>query len=80
MDLNEKLDQNDSTFEQMLEKLDHIVNKLEVGNATLDEAVNLFQTGIELSKRCHQKLSEVEENIAKVMNEDGSIVPFKIDE
>ncbi len=41
----------EKNFEQNLLELEKIVRKLE-NDATLDEAIELFQNGIELSKTC----------------------------
>jgi len=51
------------TFEEALQKLDEIVESLEDGNLTLEDAVKKFEEGIKLSKFCEEKLNEAEEKI-----------------
>ena len=38
------------TFEQAIEKLETIVDELEQGDLTLEETLNKFEQGMELSK------------------------------
>ena len=47
-------------FEELIEKLEEITNKLEKEQLSLDESVKLFEEGIELSKKCDSKLEDAE--------------------
>ena len=58
------------SFEESITKLESITNKLEAGNIPLEEALDLFQEGIELSKFCEKKLTEVEQKIEILKNCD----------
>ncbi len=46
------------TFDETLEKLNGIVSQLESGNLSLEESLNKFKEGIELSEQCNKKLEE----------------------
>jgi exodeoxyribonuclease VII small subunit len=59
------------TFEEAMEKLEVIVQRLEEGDVPLEEALNIYKQGMELSKLCHDKLKNVEEQLAKVITDDG---------
>jgi exodeoxyribonuclease VII small subunit len=59
------------TFEQAMEQLEAIVQKLEDGEVELEEAITIYQKGMELSKLCHDKLKSVENQLTKVLTEDG---------
>lgn len=59
------------SFEQAMEQLEDIVKKLEEGNVPLEEAISIYKKGMELSKLCHDKLQNAEEQLAKIMTEDG---------
>ena len=48
----------EKTFEQMMEELSNIVEQLENGKLTLDDAVKKYQEGIELSNQLKKKLEE----------------------
>lgn len=62
-------------FEEAIAELETIVNKLEKGELSLDESVEYFQKGIELSKYCSKRLDEVEKKIVVLTeNEQGEIM------
>ena len=66
------------SFEESLEKLEEIVSKLENGDVPLDDAIDEFGKAMELVKACENKLSAAEESIAKIVQDNGEIVDFKI--
>ena len=53
-------------FEEALEKLAEINEKLESEEISLDESVKLFREGLELSKLCQKKLDEAKLEIQKI--------------
>ncbi|HZG85130.1 exodeoxyribonuclease VII small subunit [Paenibacillus sp.] len=61
-----------------MEKLEVIVAKLESGDVPLEQAIELFQEGMRLSRICSQKLESVERKIEMLLEEDGQTVkkPF----
>ncbi len=67
-------------FEENIKKLEVIVNELESGNVTLDDALNKFNEAYKLSKECDTKLKEVSESVNKILNKDGELEDFKIEE
>lgn len=76
-------DQNEEmTFEQALNRLEAIVQQLEEGEAPLEQAIELFQEGMLLSKRCSKQLDAAEKRIEMLMEEDGDWVkkPFAPEE
>jgi len=50
-------------FEDALKKLEKIVEELEKGNLSLDEALKKYQEGIELSRVCGAKLESAKKKI-----------------
>lgn len=63
----------DLTFEQAMEKLEEVVERLEQGDVALEEAITMFQQGMTLSKVCHEKLTKVEKQMDQILHEDGEI-------
>jgi exodeoxyribonuclease VII small subunit len=66
-------------FEGNLKQLEEIVSKLEGGDLTLDQALELFEEGIKLSRYCNAKLEEAERKVETLIKSaDGSMVetPF----
>lgn len=68
------------SFEEAMAKLEKIVDKLEAGDVPLEEAITFYKEGMELSKLCHDKLKNVEEQITKIITEDGRTENFSVNE
>lgn len=60
-------------FEAAMEKLEQIVSRLENGDVPLEQAIELYQEGMRLSRLCSQKLEQVEEKIQLLVEEDGEL-------
>lgn len=54
-------------FEKSFQQLESIVKRLEAEELPLDEALQLFEEGIRLSRFCNQKLEEVEKKIELIL-------------
>jgi exodeoxyribonuclease VII small subunit len=54
------------SFEESLRRLQEIVESLESGDTPLDEALNLYEEGIQLSRSCAERLKEAELRIKKL--------------
>jgi exodeoxyribonuclease VII small subunit len=54
------------SFEENLRRLEQIVESLERGDVPLDEALNLYEEGIQLSRSCAERLKEAELRIKKL--------------
>ncbi len=54
------------TFEQAHRELEEIVQRLESGEAPLDEAVKLWQRGEELYRLCKERLDAAEGKIEEL--------------
>jgi exodeoxyribonuclease VII small subunit len=50
-------------FEEALKKLEKIVEDLETGGLSLDEALKKYQEGIELSRLCTMRLESAKKKI-----------------
>ena len=67
------------TFEEAMAELEQIVRRLEESDVPLEEAIDLFQKGVALSKQCHMKLQKVEDQIDRILSEDGKLKPLRFD-
>lgn len=65
------------TFEEAMADLETIVKQLETGEVPLEEALEQFKKGIELSKSCQDTLVKAEETLTKIMSDDGEEIPFE---
>lgn len=70
---------NSGSFEKAIAELEEIVRKLEKGELTLDDSINCFQRGIELTKYCGKRLDEAERSITMLVEgENGGITENEI--
>lgn len=67
-------------FEENIKKLEEIVKELESGNVMLDDALNKFNEAYTLSKECDLKLKEVSDSVNKILNKEGELEEFKVEE
>ncbi|MHC5269031.1 exodeoxyribonuclease VII small subunit [Enterococcus sp. LJL98] len=65
-----------ATFEESLQELDEIVQRLEKGEVPLEEALTIFQRGMELSKECENTLKKAEKTLTQMMTEEEETVLF----
>ncbi len=56
-------------FEERLEKLEDLNEKMKAGNIPLDDAVGMFEEGIKLAKSLEKDLSKIERKIEILVNE-----------
>jgi exodeoxyribonuclease VII small subunit len=54
-------------FEDQLANLEAIVARLEDESVGLEEALGLFETGLELARRCRARLEEVEQRVTQLL-------------
>ncbi len=65
----------EQTFEQRLERLREIVERLERGELPLEEGVALYKEGLELAKGCGKQLENARHEV-KVVS-DGLLKEFE---
>lgn len=61
-----------NNFENQLVELQNIVTKLESGNVPLEEAMEQFQAGVKLSRDLEKKLTQAEQTVAKLIDQDAN--------
>ena len=73
-------EKEEKTFEESLMRLETIVKELESGSVNLDDAINKFTEAMNISKSCNEKLKNAEENVNKILKENGKLEDFEIEE
>ena len=58
-------------FEQALEKLEKLVEKMEEGNLPLDKMIDCFEQGTALASLCRKKLDNLEKKIELLVRDDS---------
>jgi exodeoxyribonuclease VII small subunit len=72
-------------FEDQLERLEGVVRRLEDDSVGLEEALDLFERGMELARRCRTRLEAVEQRVERLLSEAegadgaGPTAPEEID-
>jgi exodeoxyribonuclease VII small subunit len=66
---------SEPTFEEAQRELEAIVNRLESGEAPLDEALKLWQRGEELYRLCRERLEKAEGKIEELASRAESARP-----
>ena len=54
------------TFEEALDELESIVNSLERGDISLEEAIKAYERGTELKNQCERRLKEAKMKVEKI--------------
>ncbi|MBW3113563.1 exodeoxyribonuclease VII small subunit [Bacillus sp. MCCB 382] len=67
------------SFETAMDQLEEIVEKLEEGEVPLEKAMEFYQKGMDLSKYCHDTLQKAENQLTKMMTDEGE-KSFDLDE
>ena len=67
------------TFEEKLSELEKMVNELEKGDVNLDDAIEKYTKAMSLAKECSDKLKEAEENVNKILTENGKEENYEIE-
>ena len=72
-----------NNFEHSLKRLEQIVETLEGGTVPLDEALKMFEEGVDLSKQCLEHLTEAElklKRLSKDINGKFELLREKLEE
>ena len=64
------------SFEENLNRLKEIVRVIQSGELSLDESIEVFKEGIELSKYLEDKLSSIEQKAVKIF-ENNELKDFE---
>lgn len=67
-------------FEEKMKNLESIINDLENGEIDLDESIEKYTKAMQLVKECDSELKNVEEQVSKLVSENGSVENFSIEE
>ena len=69
------------TFEELIQELGDTVRKLDNGQTPLDEALELFEKGVKLTKECNKILDTAEKKVSLLLKtSEGEITETKMEE
>lgn len=62
-------------FEQAILELEQVIKQLETGDLSLDDSIEKFKKGVELSNVCNKKLEEAQKSITLLTQDNnGNLV------
>lgn len=66
-------------FEEALGELEKLVQRLESGDLSLDQSLEEFKKGVELTRRCQQVLDGAEQTVEQLLrlDEESTTEPFE---
>lgn len=67
----------DKKFEEALEELEKVVERLESGELSLEDSLAAFEEGVKLVRYCNQKLTEVEKKIELLVKDKEGKLQLK---
>tara|TARA_Y100000748_G_scaffold148995_1_gene124566 strand:- start:104 stop:316 length:213 start_codon:yes stop_codon:yes gene_type:complete len=65
--MDKKAKDNLSSFEKDLEKMETLLQEIESGDLALEDNIEKFKLGMELSKKCKKALEEAQQKIKKII-------------
>lgn len=68
------------TFEDKIRLLESIIKELESGEVNLDDAIEKYTKAMQLAKECSDNLNKAEEQVNKILLDNGNIENFEIKE
>lgn len=63
------------SFEESLNELEAVVKELESGDLPLEEALQRFEKGVELSRACRRQLEEAERKVEILLKKNDTVEP-----
>lgn len=60
-------------FEECLQRLEEVVGQLERGDIPLEEALKLFEEGVQLSNSCRKELEDAEGKVEVLLKQNGKM-------
>ena len=70
----------EAKFEEKITELEKIINELENGEMDLDESINKYMMAMKLVKECDEKLKNIEEQVNKMVLENGEVKDFELED
>ena len=63
-------------FEDKIKELESIISELESDNIDLDDSIDKYTKAMKLVKECDSKLKNIEEQVSKIVAENGELKDF----
>lgn len=70
----------EAKFDDIIKELEGIVEELENGDIDLEDSIEKYSKAMKLVKECDTKLKTIEDKVAKMVDNTGTLVEFKENE
>ena len=60
------------SFEDSYDRLEQVIQRLEDGELSLEESVELYEEGVQLARHCGNKLDDAELRVMELLSEAAS--------
>lgn len=70
---------NEKKFDELLEDIEKIVKDLESGNIDLETSIEKYSKAMKMIKICSDKLENATASVNKILEENGNLTDFKIE-
>ncbi len=67
-------------FDELISDIEKIVKDLESGNIDLETSIEKYSEAMKLIKICSDKLNTATESVNKILDENGNLNNFEINE
>ena len=67
-------------FEDLMKELETIVKELENGDIDLEASIEKYTEAMKIAGDCSKKLDEAEKAVNKIVNENGTMSDFNVEE
>ena len=67
-------------FDELLLEIEKIVRDLESGNTDLETSIEKYSEAMKLIKVCSDKLNSATESVNKILEENGNLEDFTVQE
>ncbi len=69
------------SLEKSIDRMEEIVELLESDELDLEKALKLFEEGINISKKCQQRLNELEDRVRLLTNDkQGNMIEINMEQ
>jgi exodeoxyribonuclease VII small subunit len=74
-----KKEKSENNFEKALEELESLVASMEAGDLSLENALQQFERGIQLTRQCQLALREAEQKVEILTEKAGQVETAEFD-
>lgn len=64
------MNDNTPTYQQLSDQLDAVLTKLQQPDIDVDQALELYEEGLQLAKKCEARLKQAENKLSKLAPSD----------